>query len=306
LLKKENGYLFELYFALANTEESKDLTEEVKESLRAHESAIEELEKINVEADRLGWFADYYISYIQSVFNDDSHQIISQFPGAVVVDFDYNCKAPIPFSRLVELFSDPCAVPFIRPRQTLQSMCSPALIFRDILEGHGDADAYKAVAMNRPPFPRLRGDEMQRQFLRLRDLRDGAGLGVTVELFFIALSRLLSTSTSTSTSKESHSALFKGTFRAITSDWSVHKNSLGTQRLLLDIAMSRREEFGSEYPAYIIDEFLSLLGNVFEGQIGPHIDSARREFESFELYGEFGKRASMALNREQAQSPAAL
>jgi hypothetical protein len=112
-------------------------------------------------------------------------------------------------------------------------MCSPALTLRNILEGQGDADAYKELLKNLKfsPFPGWRGDEMQRQLWRLQDLRDGGGLGFTVELFFLALSQLLSTSSS----KESHSALYTGTFRAITSDWSKHKHSLGTQNLLLDI-----------------------------------------------------------------------
>ncbi len=97
---------------------------------------------------------------------------------------------------------------------------------------------------------------------------DGGGLGFAVELFFLALKQLLSTSSSS----ESHSALYTGTFRAITSDWRKHKNSLGTQNLLLDIALSRDYDFNFNYPAYIVDEFLGLLGNVFEGQNGVHID----------------------------------
>src|SRR6266566_4121858 len=140
---------------------------------------------------------------------------------------------------------------------------------------------------------------MQRQLWRLQDLRDGDGLGFTVELFFLALSQLLSTSSS----KESHSALYTGTFRAITSDWSKHKDSAATQKLLLDIAMSR-DEFGWQYPAYIVDEFLLLLGNIFEGQTGPHIDNARQQFESFDLYDPrrwFGEKVLEILTSGQAQ-----
>jgi len=111
---------------------------------------------------------------------------------------------------------------------------------------------------------------MQRQLWRLQDLRDGGGLGFTVELFFLALSQLFSTSSS----KESHSALYTGTFRAITSDWSKHKDSLATKILLLEIAMSRCQEFGVPYPPYIVHEFLILLDNIFKGQTGPHIDNA--------------------------------
>jgi len=34
-----------------------------------------------------------------------------------------------------------------------------------------------------------------------------------------------------------------------------------------------------------MDEFISLLGNIFEGQTGPHIDEAVQSFESFDMYG---------------------
>jgi len=183
-------------------------------------------------------------------------------------------------------------------------MCSPSLTLRNILEGQGDADAYKELLKNLKNFSfssRQRRDEVQRQLWRLQDLCDGGGLGFTVELFFLALSQLLSTSPS----KESHSALYTGTFRAITSDWRKHKDSLGTQNLLLDIAMLHYWEFGVHYPAYIVDEFLLLLGNIFEGQTGPHIDRARQQFESFGMYDPrgFRPRVLSVLTQREAQSP---
>jgi hypothetical protein len=278
-VQKASDCLLRLYDALCKTE---DLTKEVKEILRGHECQISELEQINIADDRLAR-VDFWISVMQNAINDDSHQIISQFPG-ILDDFDLHYQSPIPFSRLVELSRDPRKLQFIRPGQTLKSMCSPALTLRNILEGQGDADAYKELLRNLKKFPfwsGWQGNEMQRQLWRMLDLRDGGGLGFTVELFFLALSQLLSTSSS----KESHSALYTGTFQAITSGWGKHKHSLGTQNLLLDIPMSRLREFDEYYPAYIVDEFLLLLGNIFEGQKGPHIDKARQQFESFQLYG---------------------
>ncbi len=79
--------------------------------------------------------------------------------------------------------------------------------------------------------------------------------------------------------------LYTGTFRAITYDWNKHKHSLGTQKVLFDIAWSRRWEFSHYYPAYIVDEFISLLSNIFEGQTGLHIDEAVQKFESFHVFG---------------------
>jgi Family of unknown function (DUF6535) len=265
-LKKASSCLDRFKWALLNTEYP---TEEVKEILHSHESHISELEQISIEADRLKW-ADSLISHGQIILDDTSYQIIFQFPGVLDV-LDPYYQAPIPFSRLAELSRDPRALQFLRPRQILKGICSPTPTLRNILEGQGDDEAYKELVKNlRNSSLIWGGDEMQRQLLRLQDLRDGGGFGFTVELFFLALLRLLSTSSS----KESHSALYTGTFRAITSDWGKHKDSLGTQKLLLYIAMSRRWDFNYNYPVYIVDEFLVLLRNILEGQAGSHIDEA--------------------------------
>jgi hypothetical protein len=277
-LKKASESLSRLYWALPDTE---DLTEELKETLRGHESLITELEQIDIEADRLGWVIDCEISGPQNVIHRQLYHIISQFPGALD-DFDLDDEPhAIPLGRLIELSRDPRKLQFIRPGKALKGMCSPFLTLRNILEGEWDADAYKEMLtnigkFNSSPLSGWQGDEMQRQLWRLQDLWGGSGLGFIVELFFLALSQLLSTSPS----KKSHSALYTGTFRAITSDWAKCKGSLGTQKLLLNIAKWRRYEFDDNYPAYIADEFLVLLRNVFEGQSGSHIDEAVQELTS--------------------------
>jgi hypothetical protein len=263
---------------------TEDETEEVKEIVRGHESQISELEQINIEADVFAWI-EYDLFRAQNAVNDDSHRIISQIPGAHDdFDLDFDVQT-IPFSRLGKVLHNCHKLQFIPPWKTLKSICSPALTLRNFLEGQGDTDAYKELLKNLGNFDynmnNWWGDEMQRQLWRLQDLRDGGGLGFTIELFFLALSQLLSTSPS----KESHSALYTGTFRAISSDWSKHKNSLGTQNLLLDIAMSRPREFGGDYPAYIVDEYLVLLRNIFEGQAGSHIDEAMQKKLTHALQG---------------------
>jgi hypothetical protein len=110
---------------------------------------------------------------------------------------------------------------------------------------------------------------------RLQDLRDGGGLGFTVELFFLASKQLLSTSESSS------KPCYVGTFRAVTSDWRVYKHSHGTQKLLLDMVMPEGLVTISNYPDYIVHEFLKLLGDILEGQIGSHIDSAVQKLTDF-------------------------
>ena len=291
------GCLSRLYCVLSKTE---DLTEEVVEILRGHESQISELEQINIEASRHK-SVDQNVFLVQEAINKISHQITSQIPGVL----DSLDLGSIPFSRFIEVFSDPRELQFMRPMETLKSMSSPATTLRNILEGQGDAYAYKELLRNLRNFgfgSFWQGDDTQRQLWRLRDLRDGDGFGLTVELFSLAYSQLLSTSSS----NKSHSALYVGTFRAITSDWVKHKDTLGTQNLLLGIVISRRREFASDYPAHITDEFLLLLGRIFDGQTGPHIDKASQQFESRERYDStrFGREVLRILARGQPQSPA--
>ncbi|KAI9437912.1 hypothetical protein BJY52DRAFT_1196195 [Lactarius psammicola] len=119
---------------------------------------------------------------------------------------------------------------------------------------------------------------MERQLWRLLDLRDGGGFGFSVELFLLVLARVLSMASS----QDTHSALYIGTFRAITSGWRKHKDSIGTQRFILnlicDVAIFDRGIISNRsYPGYITDELLVLLGNMVEGQSGSHIDDAMLE-----------------------------
>ena len=130
------------------------------------------------------------------LFNYHFHQIIFQFPGVIDNDDNGYYQDTIPLNRLAEMFQDTRKIQFIRPRQTLKSMCSPAMTLRNILDGKRDADAYKELVKNLKNFPfsafTYSGDETQRQLWRMQDLRDVGGLGCTVELFFLALDQLLS------------------------------------------------------------------------------------------------------------------
>ena len=264
-LQKAKDRLLRLYDALRWTD---DLTaDEITGILCGHESQIADLEQMNTEANRLK-LVDFGISLVQNTINDSSHKITCQIPGVL----DNLDRVSTSFSRFVEVFHDPRRLQFICPGQTLKGMLSPATTLRNLFQEKWDADVYKELLNNLENFHYSSGwqeDQMQLQLWHLQDLRDGGGLGFTVELFFLALSLL-----SVSSSKESHSALYTGTFLAITSDWSKHKHSLGTQKLLLHIATSRRKEFDSHYPSNIVDEFLVLIHNIFEGQEGSHIDKA--------------------------------
>ena len=273
-LQKASYCLNGLYYRLPATD---DLTDKVKGILRGCESEIEELEKIIGDTDRLKR-VDQLISWTKSTISDYSWQITYQIPGI----FDDLAQELDHLGDFVQLYRDHHKMPFVLPGEILKNMCSPAPMLRDILEGQGDAEAYNKLRKNLEEVRGVyswQGNEIRRQLWRLQDICEGGGLGFTVELFFFALSQLLSTSST----KESHSALYTGAFQAITSNWSRHKHSLGTQNLLLDIALSRWE-FDRCYPDYIVDEFTELLGNIFEGQTDTRIDEARQQVESFPQY----------------------
>ena len=140
---------------------------------------------------------------------------------------------------------------------------------------------------------------LQRTLWSLQDFRDGGGLGVAVEVFLLAFKELLSSSPS----QESYSALCIGTFRAITTDWRRYKHSRGTQKLLLDVvAFDQGILRTCNYPDYITNELWELLGNMLEGETGPHIDSAVKQLTDHQREdgGRYGAKALAVISRLRA------
>ena len=66
--------------------------------------------------------------------------------------------------------------------------------------------------------------------------------------------------------------------------------------------MSRHQEFEYDYSDNIVDESLLLLGNIFKGQTGPHIDRKMGYFRWPGLSRGFGKNMLRVLAPGQAQS----
>jgi len=243
--------------------------EQVEGILHSRESEISELERINIEATMPGLRSlDLWTNSVLRSIEESSHGIITrQLPGVRFHDLGHDINR----ADAVEWCQNYLDFPIIIPGPMLKSICSFASTFRDILQEHWDPDVYQETFNNLEAVVGVRAPSWQRMSWRLQDLKDGGGLGFTVELFFLSLKQLLSTYST----EKSHSALYIGTFRAITFDWSKYKDSLGTQKLLLDMIASDNGIFSNfDYPTYIRHEFLILLENVFAGQTGPHIDDA--------------------------------
>jgi hypothetical protein len=127
---------------------------------------------------------------------------------------------------------------------------------------------------------------MKRQIWRLLDLRDGSGLGFTIELFFLAVRQLSSTSPSSDLK-----FFYTGTFEVITSKWEKSRNSIGTQRVLLDLVCdlvirNRRVFSDFSYPPYLVDKLLTLVGDMVKGHGNshPHINEVVQELEDDNLW----------------------
>ncbi len=234
-----------------------------------------------------------------------SHRITRQIPG---LQFDLSDGEPLS-SQIINFSSDPLSlrlIPygrlFIKSKQEHKDLISdqPEDLKPDqpediIPDQPKDQMPNQCGVLDEVLLPK---NSLLRQLWRLQDLRDGGGLGLAVELFLLSLKQLLSTSPS----QESYSPLYIATFKAITCDWRKYKHSIGTQKLLLDaIVADHGFLHGFDYPEYITDELWNLLGNILEGQTGPHIDSAVQDLTDRQLKGhKYGARAEAVISRLRA------
>jgi hypothetical protein len=259
--------------------------EQVEQILQDHEMQISALERIGIEADRLEEEVDWRVFLLQDAMDVAGHRLMRQLPG---VSFS-ELKRTEPSIREVFNFpfvgTTPFAPRLIFPGQQVRALAKISLKLREILNG-GSSDGDNAVLeslkiLDQIPTPLHRPDNlMTRQLWRLQDLRDGGGLGFTLELFFLTFRQLLSTSLA----QDSDQVFFCGTFKVITSRWADSKQSLGTENILLNLAcdliIPGRGVFSDfDYPGYITDMLFQLIDVMLRGSTGSHIDDVRRELE---------------------------
>jgi hypothetical protein len=265
-------------FSLSQEERT---SEQVREVLaRVHEADISQLESAIPVADETQ-FIDTCVSELNRSIG------YALLPGVSFDEFKRTeLIQPVEFFSILAGDAQEFVPQIIFLSQRLRLLCSYAPKLREIIKGAGDGTYQETIESLRFLWNydhRLRSVVsqrylMERQLWRLLDLRDAGGFGFLVELFFLVLAQLLSMAFS----EDTHSALYIGTFRAITSGWRQHKDCIGTQRVLLnlicDIAIPNRGVIANRrYPEYITNELLVLLGNMVEGQSGSHIDDTMVE-----------------------------
>ena len=261
---------------------------EIRAILNSREASIYVLESIAMEAAHLGEI-DWRIRLLQETMDEVTHKLMRRLPGVF-----FDTLQPTAISMISEAFdlpsveTTPIPPQLVCPGQQLQNLYILGQRLRNIAKGQNiewDKETLTCLKYLRDvPIP-LCGLNflMERQLWRLLDLRDGGGLGFTIELFFLALRQLSSSSPSPdkSSSSELEKVFYTGTFDAIKYSWKKSKNSAGTQRILLDLLcdliIQGRGIFSDfPYPRYIVEMLLDLVGNMVEGlgQRGPqsHID----------------------------------
>ena len=262
--------------------------EQIEAILRNYEQHISELERIKVEADGME-DVDWRISLYQDAMDEDTFRLARLLPG---VSFDEPRRSESSLIR--DTFnaqatgSAPVPPQLIFPGQQVRTLAILGSKLREVLDGqvaggHEEVlDILKAVDQVPASLRRPNG-LMNRQLWRLQDLRDGGGLGFTVELFFLSLRQLLTIPSL----HESNSVFYTGAFRTITSRWEEGKGSLGTQHILLniicDLIIQGRGVFSDfSYPERITTMLVDMIGNVLRDYAGPdgHIRVAVREIAS--------------------------
>ena len=287
-LKKAWAPVVDLY--LEFEPRSQDMTEiETKRILNNCEASISALERIAIEADGVENI-DWRISLLQKAMDEVTQKLMRHLPG---VSFsELKPVTPIVISEAFDFSSfesTPITPQLIFLGQQIQSLCALGQGLRDIIEDRNPEmheGTLKSLKSLREIPVAVRGLNhlMKRQIWRLLDLRDGGGLGFTIELFFLAVRQL----SSTSLLDELKEDLYTGTFTTITSNWEKSKNLVGTQRVLLDLlcdlVISRRGVFSDfAYPSYIVDMLLNVVGKMVKGHGGrhaAHINDVIQELEN--------------------------
>ena len=231
-------------------------------------------------------------------------RITDQLSGA---NFDFPDSGPMPqpkpfLEQARELFRDPARLRLISCRHPPNSFIE-FLKHIDAYQDDSPNSEVKKQVIENVIWPK---NLLQRRLWALYDIRYGGGLGIAVELFLLSLKQLLLLLACRSVPPhKSYSLLYIGTFQAITSDWRRHRESRewtfdATQNILLDIVASDQGPLRTyDYPDYITEKVWALLGDMLEGQTGPHIDGAVRRLTDLqcEVGGSYRARATALISR---------
>ena len=259
--------------------------DEIRNILDGCGPQISELERMRNDAKGMD-DVDWRISLLQDAMDDATHKLTRRLPGVSVNELKPSGPILIKEAFKFPLLGDTPITPrFIFPGQQLQGLFALGRGLHDVLENRNPEQHSETVkrlgSIDEIPVPLRRlKNLMTSQLWRLQDLRDGGGLGFTIELFFLSLRQL----SPTPSSSELNRVFYTGTFEVITSGWENIEHPSGTQRILLniicDLVIKSRGVFSdSSYPEYIVKMLLDLVGDMLDrhGYTQPHINSVVEE-----------------------------
>ena len=239
-----------------------------------------ELEQIQAEAVQMKP-VDECISGFRNQIDQVTHNLIRHLPG---IAFD-ELTGPTPLGQVFDFLASPVHPQLLHLSPRLLGLCS--LSQKRSSGGYIETTEVLKTVEKIPVSMRLVVHQhrlMERQLWRLEDISAGA-FGFTLELYFLSLRQILSTSMFQP--REIHVLFYTNAFKVITSDWDQFKGSRGTLQIILnlvcDIAVRDRGIFSNcEYPSYIKKELLKLLDNMVKGQANSYIDDAMAELRDLE------------------------
>jgi Family of unknown function (DUF6535) len=257
----------ELYSGLIHLRDANEAVSEVEKTLRRYEPKLKD---IQVDAHGMG-LIDMGISTLQSEIDRVTHRLTRQLPG-VALD---TLPGPTPLADIFDFISNPIGPQLLYLRQRFQGLCT-------LDQGQDIREVVSKILEKITASPRVVVSPqrlMERQLWRLQDLSVGGAFGFTLELYFLALRQLLPASASSS---REFTTFYIGALKDITSDWKQHKDSPGTQKLILnlicDIGVRDRGIFSNyPYPDDITTELVGLLCNMIQGRENNHIKDAMEE-----------------------------
>ena len=308
-LKKAWAPVADLHLAFEPWGQTRTKTE-IRGILNSREESISELERIAVEADGVG-DVDWRISLLLDAMDGATQKLMRRLPGVFFRELEPGGTTMIKGAFDFPFFdATPVPPQLIFLGQQIQSLCTLGRRLRDIIDDQNTEmheETLKSLQSIRDiPVP-VRGLNhlMKRQTWRLMDLHEGGGLGFTIELFFLAVRQL----SSTSSSSELKKVFYAGTFKVITSNWQKSKNSIGTQGILLDLlcdlvirsrgVFSKNSDSDFSYPQDIVDMLLKLVEKMVKecGGEHPHINDVIEELEDENLWNRMdGSLRDRALN----------
>ena len=288
------------------------LTKSWNSAASLHQELIRDVDPVNVE-DRVrnimqekksdittlddtwnvcGWAqeTDESIVKLAQTLREATSGVLDRFSGAVL---SWKQDSRLESEKGTQSIPSFLMPQFIPPRLLIQRLWLCVSALRGVSSTGWGASAQKlkkladlsAPELTMPDIRKLITETqtpMETQLWRLQDLRSG-GLVYSLELFIQAIK-----SSGKAAFRESSRELYGGTFQVIIRRWrerGEYECGVWTERLLVNLLRhvlpTKGDSSSDQVPTYIIDPFLTFLGDVLMRRNGSHVEDAISQIEAY-------------------------